>query len=246
MLKELFSNRLFIGALVFFVLCVGSSLLYMWHVEREGAEYDAETQDRVAQWNEKQQPQPSAEVLVGDISQGGHFHEDGTWHGEPHETPVEVSKNELPVEDTAQGGHRHADGTWHEAPQLQEYAEYIPVHLLEAQSLVSVDMERARAAFRAALPEDPFSPDFEKAVKDAVQTLLDLNPGLYDLPSGHPRRVQSAIANNLLVAVSGVATELFGRYEESSSARAREILSWKEPYYALFTNTTQLEEEDNR
>ena len=85
MLKELFSNRLFIGALAFFALCVGGSLLYMWHVEREGAEYDAETQDRVAQWNEKQQPQPSAEVPVGDTTQGGHFHEDGTWHGEPHD-----------------------------------------------------------------------------------------------------------------------------------------------------------------
>ena len=30
MLKELFSNRLFIGGLVFFVLCVGGSLLYQW------------------------------------------------------------------------------------------------------------------------------------------------------------------------------------------------------------------------
>lgn len=90
MLKDLFSNRLFIGALAFFVLCVCGSLLYMWHVERESAEYDAETQDRVAQWNEKQQPQPSAEAPVGDTTQGGHFHEDGTWHGEPHETPVET------------------------------------------------------------------------------------------------------------------------------------------------------------
>lgn len=92
MLKDLFQNRLFIGALVFFVLCVGGSLLYMWHVEREGAEYDAETQDRVAQWNEKQ-PQPTAKATVGDTSQGGHFHEDGTWHAEPH-PPVEVRANE--------------------------------------------------------------------------------------------------------------------------------------------------------
>ena len=30
---------------------------------------------------------PQAEVPVGDTSQGGHFHEDGTWHAGPHETP---------------------------------------------------------------------------------------------------------------------------------------------------------------
>ena len=30
---------------------------------------------------------PQAEAPVGDTSQGGHFHEDGTWHAGPHETP---------------------------------------------------------------------------------------------------------------------------------------------------------------
>ena len=33
---------------------------------------------------EKQQ-QPTAKAPVGDTSQGGHFHADGTWHGEPHD-----------------------------------------------------------------------------------------------------------------------------------------------------------------
>ena len=28
---------------------------------------------------------PTAEAPVGDTSQGGHFHEDGTWHGETHD-----------------------------------------------------------------------------------------------------------------------------------------------------------------
>ncbi len=88
MLKDLLSNRLFIGALALFVLCVGGSLFYMQHVEQQGAEYAAETQARVAQWNEKQNPTPTeTEAPVGETSQGGHFHEDGTWHGEPHETP---------------------------------------------------------------------------------------------------------------------------------------------------------------
>lgn len=34
---------------------------------------------------EKQQPQPTAKALMGDTSQGGHFHADGTWHGETHD-----------------------------------------------------------------------------------------------------------------------------------------------------------------
>ena len=86
MLKDLFRNRLFIGALAFFVLCVGGSLLYMQHVDRQGAEYAAETEARVEQWNEKQNP--TTEVSQAETPQG-HFHEDGTWHGEPHETPVD-------------------------------------------------------------------------------------------------------------------------------------------------------------
>ena len=87
MLKELFSNRLFIGALAFFIFCVAGSLLYMHHENQKGAEYDAETQDRVAQWNAKQNQQSPAEAPVGDTSQGGHFHADGTWHGTPHPPP---------------------------------------------------------------------------------------------------------------------------------------------------------------
>ncbi len=47
MLKELFSNRLFLGALAFFVLCVGESLLYMQHVKQQSAHELAERQERV-------------------------------------------------------------------------------------------------------------------------------------------------------------------------------------------------------
>ena len=87
MFKELFSNRLFIGALVFFVLCVAGSLLYMHHENQKGAEYAAETQDRIQLWNTKQKEQPPSETSVDDTSQGGHFHADGTWHGTPHPPP---------------------------------------------------------------------------------------------------------------------------------------------------------------
>ena len=84
MFKDLFSNRLFIGALAIFIFCVGGSLLYMQHVTQKGEKERAETQARVAQWNEKQKP-ITAEVPEGDTSQGGHFHEDGTFHAEPHD-----------------------------------------------------------------------------------------------------------------------------------------------------------------
>lgn len=87
MLKELFSNRLFIGALAFFILCVVGGTLYISHVEKQGVEELATDEDPVKQVTEKQQPQPTAEAPVGEETPQGHFHEDGTWHGEPHETP---------------------------------------------------------------------------------------------------------------------------------------------------------------
>ena len=87
MLKELFSNRLFIGALAFFILSVVGGMLYISHVEKQSVEELATDEDRVKQVTEKQQ-QPTAKAPVGDTSQGGHFHEDGTWHGEPHEAQI--------------------------------------------------------------------------------------------------------------------------------------------------------------
>ncbi len=86
MLKDLFSNRLFIGALAFFILSVVGGTLYISHVEKQSVEELATDEDRVKQLTEKQQ-QPTAKAPVGDTSQGGHFHEDGTWHEGPHETP---------------------------------------------------------------------------------------------------------------------------------------------------------------
>ena len=91
MLKDLFSNRLFIGALAIFVLCVGGSLFYSHHSKQKGEAALAETQDRVKQWNERQNP--TTESKSGDTSQGGHVHADGTWHKGPHietRAPTEI------------------------------------------------------------------------------------------------------------------------------------------------------------
>ena len=102
MLKELFSNRLFIGALAFFVLCVGSSLLYMHYDMQRGAAELAKDQEQIKQLTERQTSQPKAETPIVDTSQGGHFHADGTWHSEPHETiavPVEASERFTSIPD---------------------------------------------------------------------------------------------------------------------------------------------------
>lgn len=83
MLKDLFSNRLFILVLAFFVLCVVGGSLYIWYVERTGVEKLADTPDRVKELMEKRQS--TAEVPEGDTSPGGHWHGD-EWHAEPHES----------------------------------------------------------------------------------------------------------------------------------------------------------------
>lgn len=71
MLKDLFSNRLFIGALAFFIFCVVGSLLYMWHVERQGAEDLAEVQARVKAFNERQKAARAETSESGDLRGDG-------------------------------------------------------------------------------------------------------------------------------------------------------------------------------
>jgi hypothetical protein len=94
MLKDLFHNRLFLGAFVFFIFCVGGSLLYMQHVEKQSSRELAETQERIKALRET--PPPTAEVsAVGDTSQGGHVHADGTWHDQPHDPPVRSTTAQL-------------------------------------------------------------------------------------------------------------------------------------------------------
>ena len=73
MVKNLFSNRLFLGALAFFVLCVVGSLLYMQHVEKQSAREWAETQERIKAITEKP---PTPAVADGADSAGGGVHID--------------------------------------------------------------------------------------------------------------------------------------------------------------------------
>lgn len=72
MLANIFSNRLFIGALAFFVLCVVGSLLYMQHVEHQTAREFAERFARAKALTERQHSQPTTEVsAVAETAQGG-------------------------------------------------------------------------------------------------------------------------------------------------------------------------------
>lgn len=60
MFRDLFSNRLFIGALAFFLLCVGGSLLYMRHVEQSEVVKLTETKEFLQWWEKRQETGPPA------------------------------------------------------------------------------------------------------------------------------------------------------------------------------------------
>lgn len=64
MFKEFFSNRLFIGALAFFILCVGGSLLYHQHVKKQTAKALAESEDFQQWWHERNAPQQNVAAEV--------------------------------------------------------------------------------------------------------------------------------------------------------------------------------------
>ncbi len=135
MLKELFSNRLFIGALAFFILCVVGGTLYISHVEKQGTEELATDEDPVKQGTEKQQQQPTAKAPVAEQTPQGHFHADGTWHSEPHETPVAVSDISAPLAAPVE----FADGVNPTSTSSNPlFADGVPEHLQCPPDLIDV------------------------------------------------------------------------------------------------------------
>ena len=88
MLKELFSNRLFIGALAFFILSVVGGTLYISHVERKGVEQSSVTEEYVTQLTEARSNRPGKEPTIGkgavdDTSQGEGVHENEIFDLQP-------------------------------------------------------------------------------------------------------------------------------------------------------------------
>ena len=64
MLKDLFRNRLFIGALAFFILCVVGSLFYQQQVYKETDKALAETEEFRQWWEERQE---TAQPAVSEV-----------------------------------------------------------------------------------------------------------------------------------------------------------------------------------
>lgn len=153
MLRDLFSNRLFIGALAFFILCVAGSLLYMQHVQQIDAEKLAETEKKLKQWQEQHRHEGTPintrqdtrigdpVEIQGDTSQGGHFHADGSWHTEPHETPSPITNPTQPM-------------------QLTYHAELLEKHPVEALRLLAEETNHWSAEY---IP--PFPPDDKEAAE---------------------------------------------------------------------------------
>lgn len=85
MFKTLFSNRLFIGGVLILLVCAAVSVYFL---RRDTPETPIKIYKPV---ETEQPPEPSnAEAPVEDTSQGGHVHEDGTFHAESHKTPEPV------------------------------------------------------------------------------------------------------------------------------------------------------------
>jgi len=90
MLRYLLSNRLFLGGLVFFLLFAGSCLYHLNNRNREGEQVKERSEETRESLSEGPLETPERVEVIEPSSQskagaeGGHFHEDGAWHGEPH------------------------------------------------------------------------------------------------------------------------------------------------------------------
>ena len=76
MLKNLLSNRIFIGILVLLICGVVSVYFLRTDLSEEPIKIYTPVEPL---------PKPKAEAPIGETEQGGHVHEDGTWHEGSHE-----------------------------------------------------------------------------------------------------------------------------------------------------------------
>ena len=85
MFRDLFSNRLFLGAFAFFVLIVVGGTMYLKYVKRQTQQEIERTEEAIKRLNENQNAKPTAEAPVAaETTPQGHFHDDGTFHAQPH------------------------------------------------------------------------------------------------------------------------------------------------------------------
>lgn len=130
--QDLLSNRLFMGALIFFILMVVGGTLYLKHVERQMQIELERTEEIVKRLNESnttsaemsQVPEIKKTPLtaIGDTAQGGHWHGD-EWHTSEHsiqETPLSTTHKETPEQDIFSGESHPDDSSMTQMKALQE------------------------------------------------------------------------------------------------------------------------------
>ena len=225
MLKDLFSNRIFIGALAFFLLCVGGSLLYHQHVKEQTARDLARTHERIEKLTSEQKP--TTQAPVGDTSQGGHFHADGARHEGPHETPVETpTAGETPLlnlseaesaailkANRAQQAQRRADyiAKWGEPPSPDgSYQHFRDNHgnvLRHYEGTSVVSHYKLRIGFAPTPAELERYKQLNIALRKA--TLADeINGGSWENPSAEVQR----LSNEIQALVDSAQGEIPGEY----------------------------------
>ena len=83
----MFGRKYWIGLTVFLVAIVGVGLYYL---------QTRPPKDPIVIYKPVEPiEKPTTEAPVGDTSQGGHRHADGTWHEVPHEAPVEPPSTDV-------------------------------------------------------------------------------------------------------------------------------------------------------
>ena len=90
MLKNLLSNRIFIGILVLLICGVVSVYFLRTDLPEEPIKIYKPVESM---------PKPKAEAPIGETEQDGHVHEDGTWHEgahEAHQNPAAPSSVQIP------------------------------------------------------------------------------------------------------------------------------------------------------
>ena len=73
--------------LTVFLVAIASIVLYVLQTQPE--------KDPIVIIKPVDVDKPTTQAPVGDTSQGGHFHDDGTWHDKPHPTPLETPQVDI-------------------------------------------------------------------------------------------------------------------------------------------------------
>ena len=196
MFKDLFTNRLFIGALALFVLCVAGSLFYSHHGKQKGEAELAETQDRLKQWNKRQEPQPTEKATVADIRQE-HLHEDGAFHVEQSIKQMNTGRSDTKDARVRSTSGSTDDGIFQKIGKFNVFENYISELPLPNQAELEKywTLEKFREAARKYWEErgglEISDAEFNQGIQETYQHHLDeygfppAPPGYYITISSH-------------------------------------------------------------